>query len=253
MVRVEAIVLRHSDWGEADRLLWLITQEMGKIQAVAKGVRRIRSRKAGHLEPFTRASLLLARGRDLLIVTQAETIDAFLPLARTWPGLRMPPTWWSCWIGSLTSRGKGASFLCCLPIRSSGYRRGQIHDSVIRYFELRLLDQVGFRPELFNCLGCSREIKPESQFFSAKAGGVLCPKCGPGAPGAIPISINALHLLRHFQRSSFSEAMRLGLSAEVNREVEILMQHYLTYLLERGLNTPPFLRRLRSAAQDAKA
>src|SRR3972149_937081 len=78
--RVEAVVLRHSDWGEADRLLSLYSREQGKLRAVAKGVRKVRSRKAGHLEPFTRVNLLLARGRDLLIVTQAETIDPYLPL-----------------------------------------------------------------------------------------------------------------------------------------------------------------------------
>ncbi len=78
--RVEAVVLRHSDWGEADRLLTLYTRERGKVRAIAKGARRIRSRKAGHLEPFTRVTLQLAKGRDLLIVTQADTLDAYLPL-----------------------------------------------------------------------------------------------------------------------------------------------------------------------------
>ena len=79
-IRVEAVVLRHSDWGEADRLLWLYSRELGKVRAIAKGVRKMRSRKAGHLEPFTRAILLLARGRDLLIVTQADTVEAYLPM-----------------------------------------------------------------------------------------------------------------------------------------------------------------------------
>ncbi len=75
-VRVEAVVLRHSDWGEADRLVGLFTRQLGKIRAIAKGVRKMHSRKAGHLEPFTRTSLLLARGRDMFIITQAETIQA---------------------------------------------------------------------------------------------------------------------------------------------------------------------------------
>ena len=78
--RVEAVVLRHADWGEADRLLTLYTRERGKVRAIAKGARKIRSRKAGHLEPFTRVTLQLAKGRDLLIVTQADTLDAYLPL-----------------------------------------------------------------------------------------------------------------------------------------------------------------------------
>src|SRR5512136_1830003 len=78
--RVEAVVLRHADWGEADRILTLYTRERGKVRAIAKGARKIRSRKAGHLEPFTRVTLQLAKGRDLLIVTQADTVDAYLPL-----------------------------------------------------------------------------------------------------------------------------------------------------------------------------
>ena len=78
--RLEAVVLRHNDWGEADRLLGLFTLEMGKLRALAKGVRKLRSRKAGHLEPFTRVNLLLARGRDLPLITQVETLDPYLPL-----------------------------------------------------------------------------------------------------------------------------------------------------------------------------
>ena len=76
-IRLEAVVLRHSDWGEADRLLVLYTRQQGKARAIAKGVRKVTSRKAGHLEPFTHVNLQLSKGRDLLIVTQADTIQAF--------------------------------------------------------------------------------------------------------------------------------------------------------------------------------
>jgi DNA repair protein RecO (recombination protein O) len=62
--------------------------------------------------------------------------------------------------------------------------------------------------------------------------------------------VAALRVLRHFQRSSFAEAQRLSLSVPVSRELELLMQYYLTYLLERSLNTPAFLRRLRQSARD---
>ena len=75
--RAESIVLKHSEWGEADRILTLFTREQGKIKAIAKGVRKIRSRRAGHLEPFTHVSLQLASSKDMPIVTQAETIESF--------------------------------------------------------------------------------------------------------------------------------------------------------------------------------
>src|SRR5512143_4200052 len=77
---VEAVVLRHADFGEADRLLTLFTKQLGKTRAIVKGARKMTSRKAGHLEPFTYVKLQLARARDIPLVTQADTIDAYLPL-----------------------------------------------------------------------------------------------------------------------------------------------------------------------------
>ncbi len=79
-LKVEAVVLRHSDYGEADRLLTLFTREQGKLRAIAKGVRKMQSRKAGHLEPFAQVTLMLAQGHDLWIVTQAEAIESLQPL-----------------------------------------------------------------------------------------------------------------------------------------------------------------------------
>jgi DNA repair protein RecO (recombination protein O) len=250
--RVEAVVLRHTDWGEADRLLTLFTLELGKVRAVAKGVRKPRSRKAGHLEPFTRAALQLARGRDILLVTQADTLDAYT-------GLRddLLLTTYAAYVIELLDRftyeeGENRALYKLLVgtlERLGGQNAPGGHpynpDMVARYYEMRLLDLLGFRPQLFQCTGCSEDILPQDQFFSAEAGGVLCPNCGPQNAGARHISVLALKYLRHFQRSSFSEAARARPGAVTNREIETLMQYYLTYLLERGLNTPAFLRRFR--------
>ncbi len=249
-VRVDAVVLRHSDWGEADRLLWLYTLEMGKVRALAKGARKIRSRKAGHLEPFTRVHLMLAKGREILLVTQAETIEAYLPLHEGLEGIT-----YASYAVELLDRftyeeGENRPLYQLLVDTLQRLSELPEKELVIRYYELRLLDLVGFRPQLFRCLGCDEEIQPQAQYFSAQEGGVLCPKCGARASGAHPISMQALKYLRHFQRSKFPEARKAHLAPELNRELEIVMQHYMTYLLERGLNTPPFVRRLRKNNQD---
>ena len=78
--RTEAVVLRRKDFGEADRVLTLLTPEHGKVRVVAKGIRKPASRKAGHLDLFMRSKLLVAKGRDLDIITQAETMSAYRPL-----------------------------------------------------------------------------------------------------------------------------------------------------------------------------
>jgi DNA repair protein RecO (recombination protein O) len=243
--RAEAVVLRHSDWGEADRLLTLYTRELGKVRAIAKGVRKVTSRKGGHLEPFTRVTLQLARGRDLLIVTQAETVDAYLPLRED-----LVLTGYASYVVELLDRfiyeeERSEPSLFRLLIETLG-RVAKEADTwlAIRYYEMRLLDFLGFRPQLFQCANCENEIQPEDQFFSPSAGGVICPRCGNSLPGLWDVSVDALKYLRHFQRSAYARAARARPNSKTQIDIETLMQRYFTYLLERELNTLGFLRRV---------
>jgi DNA repair protein RecO (recombination protein O) len=246
-LRLEGVVLRHSDWGEADRLVTFFTREQGKMRAVAKGVRRLRSRKAGHLEPFTRVALMMARGRDLWIVTQAETVDAYQPLRED-----LERTGYAAYVIELLDRftyEEGENF-ALYKLLVETLERVALEGNVflaVRYYEIRLLDLLGFRPDLFRCVKCRNEIKPQDQFFSAGLGGVLCPNCGANSHDADtrPISMDALRFLRHFQRSTYLEAKRARISSTVQREIEALMQAYLTYHLERSLKSPAFLRMVR--------
>lgn len=244
--RAEAVVLRHADWGEADRILTLYTREYGKLRAVAKGARKMRSRKAGHLEPFTRITVQLARARDLPIVTQVETLDAYLPL-RDDLLLMGYASYAMELLDRFTYDEEGGNptifrLLTETLARLAGRTEPWL---ALRYYEMRLLDSLGFRPQLFVCSNCQRDILPEDQYFSPSAGGVICPRCGNGLPGLWPVGMESLKYLRHFQRSSFNEAARARPSAEEQREVETLMQAYFTYLLERSLNTPGFLKRVK--------
>jgi DNA repair protein RecO (recombination protein O) len=246
-IRVEALVLRHTDWGEADRILSLYTRQMGKVGAIAKGVRKMKSRKAGHLEPFTRVNLQLARGRGLFIVTQAEAINPHLNLRENLELLG-----YASYIVELLDRftydeDENPSLYRLLVQTLPRIDQGPDPLLAVRYYEVRLLDLLGYRPKMFQCANCENEIKPEDQYFSALQGGVLCPKCGSGAADARPISMIALKYLRHFQRSSYSQARKAVISGSVNREIEQVVQYYLTYLLERGLNTPSFLKHVKGS------
>jgi DNA repair protein RecO (recombination protein O) len=244
--RVEAVVLRHSDYGEADRLLTLYTRQLGKTRALAKGARKIASRKAGHIEPFTHVRLQLARGRDLLLVTQADTVDGYQPLRED-----LILTGYASYVMELLDRltyedqSENPTIFRLLTETLARLAAKTDPWPVIRYYEMRLLDSLGFRPQLFKCANCGREILAEDQYFSFSAGGVICPRCGQGLPGLADISVEALKYLRHFQRSTYLEASRARPELDVQRETESLMQGYFTYLLERELNTPGFLREVR--------
>jgi DNA repair protein RecO (recombination protein O) len=244
--RVDAVVLRHSDYGEADRLLTLYTRQFGKTRALAKGARKIASRKAGHIEPFTQVKLQLAKGRDMLLVTQADTVNAYLPLREN-----LILTSQASYVLELLDRFtymEDTENPATYRLLTETLSRLASNDDpwiVIRYYEMRLLDHLGFRPQLMQCVNCGREIKAEDQFFSFRAGGVICPRCGRGLPQLKPITMETLKYLRHFQRSNYRDASRAKPSPEVQKEAESLMQDYFTYLLERELNTPGFLKKIR--------
>lgn len=243
--RTEAVVLRRGDLGEADRLLTVFSPKYGKLRLVAKGVRRPTSRKAGHLEPLTRVDLLLAKGRELDIITQAQSLQTY-PL----PTEDLERLGYALYAAELldhfsVAEGETRSQYRLLTDTLERLSGGAEPAPAIRHFELQLLEVSGFRPELFGCVGCGAGIRPEAQFFSAEHGGVLCPACGGAEADALPVSLSALRVLRHYQRSTYAASAAVRVRAEVMQEIERLMQVYLSHLLERRLNVPAFLRQIR--------
>ncbi|MAT44769.1 MAG: DNA repair protein RecO [Anaerolineaceae bacterium] len=239
---VDGVILRHNRWGEADRLLTVFSKELGKIRVVAKGVRKTRSRKAGHLEPFMRSALLLAQGRDWWIVTQADTLQAFMSIRED-----LQKTAYAAYIVELLDRftyEDGPNFPAYRLLVETLERldAGENLFVVIHYYEIRLLDLMGYRPQLFNCVFCGDEIQAQNQYFSAMQGGVICPKCGHKGEDARRIGLQALKYLRHFQRSTYQQALAAEPDDYVKEEVESIMNWYLTFLLERDIKTQHFIK-----------
>jgi DNA repair protein RecO (recombination protein O) len=240
--RTQAIVLGHIEYGEADRILKLFTYEKGKITVIAKGVRKIRSRKAGHLEPFTRVNLFLAKGRNLDIVTQAETVDPYIGLRED-----LQRVAFASYIVEVLDRftyeeGQNVGIFRLLADTLSRLETKSNPETVVHYYELRLLDLLGFRPQLFECIDCGEKIQEQDQFFSPLVGGVVCPKCGRARAEAWPVSKDILRYFRHLQRSNWRSVEDICIPEAIEPELADLIERYLTYLLERKLNSPEFLR-----------
>jgi DNA repair protein RecO (recombination protein O) len=248
LYRADAIVIRRRDWGEADRLLTLYTREHGKIQAVAKGARKPTSRKAGHVELFTRVRLLIARTRSFDIVTQAETIDAYLPLRDSLEASTL-----GHYCAELLDRFTGDAeadegLFSLFDSALTWLCAAEDLRLAVRYYELRLLELAGFRPELHRCPVCDNPLEPLSSYISPLMGGVLCPTCGQNRRDAAPLSLKAFKVLRYGQTHTWNQFQRLRLSPELHTEVEQALYHYLLFVLERNLKSVEFLRQLRREA-----
>ncbi len=239
--RAQGLVIRHREFGEADRILTIYTLEKGKLQAIAKGVRKLKSRKAGHLEPFTQVMLQLAKGRNLEVVTQVETIRNFDNIREN-----LKLTAQAAYVLELLDRftyeeGENRALYNLVVETLSRLDAGISPGLVTHYYEVHLMDILGFKPQLQECVVCGAAIQPEDQYFSAKLGGVICQNSLSGDPSAWPISMNALRYLRFFQRSPWPQVKNRTIPEEVDHELSKLIEKYLTYLLEYSLKTPGFL------------
>jgi DNA repair protein RecO (recombination protein O) len=244
--RTEAIILKGYNYGEADRILTLITPNSGKLRAVAKGVRRTKSRMSGHLDLFTRSSLLLAHGRQLDIITQAETMESFRPMREDLTRLS-----YGHYVSELLD-SFSAEDLANYPLYAlavTAFRRlaeSTSLDLVVRAFELQLLGLTGYRPQLHCCLNCETPISPGANHFSARMGGVLCPVCGDVDRGARAISVDALKAMRNLQTNESGMLSLPALRQDIRREMEQHLNEYITFRLEARPRSVRFLDTLRA-------
>lgn len=247
--RTEAIVLRRSDFGEADRLLTLYSREYGKIRAIAKGARKPQSRKTGHVELFMRTRFLIAKGRNLDIVTQAEMVEGYNRLRDD-----LVRTTYASYAVELLDRFTPDEDrnLQVYELLSNMLRWLATSDNLLlaaRYYELHLLSLLGYRPQLFQCVSCGETVEEQNQYFSAELGGLLCPNCRRADGKAIEVSAAAVKVLRFLQTRQWTAAAKLRLRRDLHTELEEAMYYYLTYILERNLKSADFLQRLRREAR----
>ena len=240
--------MRRSDFGEADRLLTLYTREQGKMKAIGKGARKPQSRKTGHVELFMRSNFLIAKGRDLDIVTQAEIVESYAPLR-----VDLVLSTYGSYAVELLDRftveeDRHTGIYDLLSNTLARLSSAADLRLVARYYELHLLSFTGFRPRLFQCVSCEEPITEQDQFFSLELGGLLCPDCRQADAAALPISAAAVKILRYLQTRSWEAVQRLQLRAALWQELEQLMLAYIIHILERDLKSVDFLYRLRREA-----
>lgn len=241
--RTEALILRRTDIGEADRILLLATPH-GKQRIIARGVRKTTSRLAGSIELFTHVTLLLAIGRNLDVVTQAQVQAAHSGVRRSLERLGYAYYMAELYDTFVQGNLEHPDFFDLLVGAMATLDSTRNADLLVRAYELRLLHCAGYRPQLHRCVISQELLTEDASSFSPSLGGVLSPAHRSADRQAIEMSLPAFKLLRFLQQQPFATLERLDISADVRHEVAQLMQIYLRQFLERNLKTAPFLATL---------
>jgi DNA repair protein RecO (recombination protein O) len=229
-VKTEAVVLRSMRYGEADRILHLYTPGRGRVSAIAKGVRRARSRFGGRLEPFFRLRIELHEGRsELLTVTGAQTVEGYPRLRGDARALDAAARACDA-VGRLFETAEphpGVFNLLCrqlalLDERASGVHLPSAWSSALA-FRLKLLLAAGLAPQLGACANCGEQEHLVG--FSGAAGGVVCSAC---EAGSFALGEDAYRFMTEALARSLGEAPVAGDPAlgQVERAISVTLEHH---------------------------
>jgi DNA repair protein RecO (recombination protein O) len=229
LYRDTAVVLRTYKLGEADRIIVLLTEEHGKIRAVAKGVRKTTSKFGARLEPMSHVRLLLAQGRELDIVSQAEAVETLAPmmvdLDHLTSGIAVLEA-----ADQMSLEREPQPHLYRMVVgalRTIAERSGPL---VVPAFYWKLLAAEGVAPELDACVRCGEDGPLVA--FDMDQGGVLCRACRTGAP----LSEDALELMRMILGGRLNDALAVSASSTTH-EVAAHATRALEHHIERRLRT----------------
>lgn len=201
-----AIIIGRHNFGEADRVMVLLTPERGVIRGVAKGVRRIKSRLAGHLELFSESELMLAEGRNMDTITSAR-LEHHVAIGDDYDRMRLAYLFAEMVnrLGGDNEHQEGLFELLHDTFAQLEHHTGTVLEL---WFKLRLLDRLGYRPELNGCVTCGALGSERTYFFNVELGGIVDRGCS--SPGNPPVSNNSIKIWRLALGNSFGAVNAIG-------------------------------------------
>lgn len=226
--KTHGVILRRTAFSEADRILTVLTPDHGKISAIAKGVRKQGSKLGSHLEIFNQIELMLAKGKNLDVVTSARSVKRFEGIVASYDAMRI-------------------GFLVCEMVNklTDNQVAPQVYDLVLHtfsalnvyaktnvtelYFKLHLLDILGYRPDLSKCMASHDEIKAGTHyFFSSERGGFVHEQHGNGHEPKI--TTNHIKLWRLIYDYPLAKLQKVKGAGEAAGETLPILDEFYNYL-----------------------
>ena len=262
--KTAAVVLNSIDYGESDRILNFYTEDYGKLGGIAKGARRSRRRFVGNIEPMSHVRLVFFHSghSDMVRVEEVALVNGFSNLKLDIEVLSVGYYLLEL-VSEMTREGQVIErvyslLTSFLEMLNSGGER----ETLLRFFEIKLLSILGYMPHLNGCVVCGSALAADANGaglrFSSDKGGVVCVGCaeyetdagaGYGAPRSVPVSLGTVKVLSSAVRFDLDKLARLKPGAAFLAEGEVLLDNCIKHQIGKELKTKKFLAKLRSTPQ----
>lgn len=241
LVKTRGIVMKHTNLGEADKIITLFTEQLGKIHVVAHGSRKSKSKLLSSTQIFSYSEYVLYRGRNLFTVSQAETKESFQVLLDDLYTLT-----YSSYIMELVDSQAVEEeanidlFMLVLKALYLLTDKSVDKELLIRAFELLSMIISGFMPELNECSLCKKSVHRNMR-FSARFGGIICEECRDKDEDSMNIDASTINVMRFIIKTDIEKVRKIKISKENKNEMKKIMKNYIKYYLEKDFKSLEFL------------
>jgi DNA repair protein RecO len=240
LVKVRGIVIKATNVGEADKIITLFTDRLGKIGVVVHGARKAKSRFIASSQIFSYSEFVLYSGRNLYTVNQAELIESFQVVLEDLYTL----TYCSYMvelIDALIQNDEANTDLFLLFLKTMYLMTDPEIDRelLVRVFELKAMSIAGYMPNLGRCSICRGDNSPA--LFSVKHGGIICSNCTGNEVSGIKLSMETLSVMRYLMKINIEKIRTIKVSMSVKNDMKKILKNYIKYYLEREFKSLDFL------------
>lgn len=244
-IKTDGLIIQEKSLSENDRLVTILTRELGIITAFVKGAKNIKSKNFSGTQIFCYSDLLIYKGRNKYIINEAYRKSYFWNLTSDIEKLSLAQ--YFCELVSVTVHEEPAHDILRLILNSLYYLSNDIYKKVIIkvVFELRLLSMLGFMPNLVSCKSC-HIYNTQLMYFSPKQGCLLCKNCyyKNKRPGYIEVSPGIIDCMRHIIYSDFKKVFSFELKEELLKKLNDISEIYILTHVDKKLKTLDFYKQV---------
>lgn len=237
--RTKALVLKNRNFGEADRIVVLLTEDYGKIEAVVKGARRQRSRFVGNTLAFNLIQTMLFPGKTLATLSQAELVHPFSGLCEDL--IRMAyASYWADLVDRFVPLHEAAREIFRFMLAAFVTLEGDYPSDLVNLaFQIRLLNYLGYQPELSQCVSCGEQ--EQTLQFSAAAGGLVCRECHESYRDLIELHPEVVIKIQELAATDMRQLTQLGIGPGQRKLIGQVLRSFIEARIDQPLKSQLFL------------
>jgi DNA repair protein RecO (recombination protein O) len=243
--KTEALVLNKYDLRETSLLANFFTRDYGKISGELKGIRAEPDKFASNLEIFSHNEIIFYRKRNssVHLVSQADKRNNFTGIRLDMNKITNASFMMELISAVMPQEDKNTdvfdlSMNCLQEMEGT-----QNPDKIMTIFKIKMLSLSGFKPHFDSCVSCSDRILGQSK-FSLSLGGLLCPRCCPKDVSSRPIFRGTVASILHIEKNDFKSTLNLGMNPQIKKELEIILNAFLNFHLEKELKSQKVINKL---------